>query len=94
MTSGDWTFLSNHGHVLVALSRDPDSRMRDIAARVGITERFAQRIVGDLVAEGYVVKEKVGRRNQYRIASDSHLRHDLESWVTVADFIALVTPTP
>lgn len=79
---------------MVALSRDPGARLRDIAAQVGITERFAQRIVGDLVAGGYVVKEKVGRRNQYRIAHGARFRHDLEAEVTIADFVALTVRRP
>lgn len=86
----DWTFLSNYGHVLVALAQDPEARIRDVAERVGITERAVQQIVGELVEQGYVEKVKVGRRNQYRIAPDTHLRHELESGVRISDFVALV----
>ena len=86
----DWTFLSNHGHVLVALARDPDSRTRDVAEAVGITERAVQQIVVDLVEHGYVEKEKLGRRNRYRVVRGSHFRHDLESGVTLGAFMDLV----
>lgn len=72
-----WTFLTNHGHVLLCISRNPDMRMREIAASVGITERAAQRIVGDLVDEGYVSRRRVGRRNEYTVKPDTPLRHPL-----------------
>ena len=59
-----WDFLTNHAHVLVCVARDPGIRLRDIAAAVGITERAAHRIVSELVDEGYVVRERHGRRNR------------------------------
>ena len=90
MTRGGWTFLSNHGHVLVALARDPDARTRDVAGAVGITERAVQQIVADLVELGYVQKEKVGRRNRYRVSRTTHFRHDLEAGVTLGAFVDLV----
>ena len=89
--SREWTFLSNHGHVLVSLARDPDGRMRDVAAAVGITERAVQQIVRDLVGQGYLRKEKVGRRNRYEVAQEAHFRHDLESGLTLGAFLDLVT---
>jgi predicted ArsR family transcriptional regulator len=70
-----WVFLTNHAHVLLCVARDPDARARDVASEVGITERAAQRILSDLAAEGYVTKEKVGRRNRYAINRRGHLRH-------------------
>jgi predicted ArsR family transcriptional regulator len=69
-----WVFLTNHAHVLLCIARDPDSRTRDIAARVGITERAAQRIVAELIAGGYLTRTKIGRRNRYQINRDGHLR--------------------
>lgn len=69
-----WVFLSNHAHVLLCIARDPDSRTRDLAEQVGITERAAQRIVSDLVTEGYVKRTKLGRRNRYEINRHAHLR--------------------
>ena len=88
MPSDDWTFLTNYGHVLVALSKDPTARMRDLAEQVGITERAVQQIVGELVAHGYVVREKSGRRNRYSLADNTYMRHPLEGSVSIADFIA------
>jgi predicted DNA-binding transcriptional regulator len=72
-----WTFLTNHAHVLLTIARHPDMRMREIAGQVGITERAAQRIVGDLVDEGYVARRKVGRRNEYTVNPEAPLRHPL-----------------
>jgi DNA-binding transcriptional ArsR family regulator len=85
-----WTFLSNHGHVLVSLAGDPDVRMRDIAARVGITERAVQMIVSDLEQAGYVIRERVGRRNRYTVVAQGRFRHDLERHVRIGDFLSLV----
>jgi DNA-binding MarR family transcriptional regulator len=90
--TGEWTFLSNYGHVLVCLAGRPDARMRDIADAVGITERAVQQIVRELASHGYVEKEKVGRRNRYRVERSAHLRHPLEADVTVGDFLDAVTP--
>lgn len=74
-----WTFLTNHAHVLVCIARDPGVRLRDIAERVGITERATQGIVSDLVDAGYVVRNKVGRRNFYEVNGALPLRHPLEA---------------
>ena len=87
-----WTFLSNHAHVLVCVHKDPESRLRDIADQVGVTERAAQGLVSDLVAEGYLVKERVGRRNRYAVNPDARLRHPLEYPHTIGDLLQLVAP--
>jgi predicted DNA-binding transcriptional regulator YafY len=63
----DWSFLTNHARVLLCIAREPGVRLRDIAARVGVTERTAYGIVADLTGAGYVVKQKDGRRNRYQI---------------------------
>ncbi len=89
-TAGTWTFLTNHAHVLLVVRRDPHARLRDIADAVGITERAVQTIVGDLEGAGYVVRERVGRRNRYTVVQDGHFRHPLEEQVRVGDFLALV----
>lgn len=73
-----WTFLSNHAHVLLCVAADPSVRVRDVADRVGITERAAQRILADLASEGYLVRERVGRRNRYRLRLDRPMRHPIE----------------
>ncbi|MDX6513472.1 MAG: hypothetical protein QOE36_2976 [Gaiellaceae bacterium] len=69
-----WAFLTNHAQVLLCIGRDPDSRARDIAEAVGITERAAQRIVAELIAEGYLVRTKNGRRNHYAVNRNGGLR--------------------
>jgi predicted transcriptional regulator len=70
-----WRFLTNHGNALLYIALNPDARARDIAEHVGITERAAQRIVADLIAEGYLERTKIGRRNRYTIIRNGHLRH-------------------
>lgn len=88
-----WTFLTNHSHVLLCLADDPDMILRDVAIRVGITERAIQKIVADLTADGVLVREKVGRRNHYRINRNSPLRHPVESHRRVADILCLASAT-
>jgi DNA-binding Lrp family transcriptional regulator len=85
-----WTFLSNHGHVLVYLDRDSEARLRDVAEAVGITERAVQSIVADLEAAGILERERVGRRNVYRIREQAPLRHPVEAHRTVGDLLAMV----
>ena len=85
-----WTFLTNHGHVLVCLSDDSDARLRDVAERVGITERAVQQIVADLERGGYLQKIREGRRNRYQVDRAGRFRHPLEQDVTVGDFLDLV----
>ncbi len=82
-----WTFLTNHAHVLLAISHDPELRQRDIAHVVGITPGAVVRILHDLEENGYVRVERVGRRNRYHIDRDLQLRHPLESEHTVGDLI-------
>jgi DNA-binding MarR family transcriptional regulator len=76
-SGGTWAFLSNHGNVLLCIARDPRIRISEISDKVGIGERAAQKIVADLVADGYVVRTKEGRRNRYEINPRAHLRHPL-----------------
>jgi len=71
----EWTFLSNHGHVLLSIAREPGIRLRDVAERVGITERAVHRIVSDLEEAGYLTRSKEGRRNRYEIHVHRRLRH-------------------
>ena len=75
MTNPTWTFLSNHANVLLCIARERGIRLRDVAVRVGITERAVQRIVGDLEASGYLSRVREGRRNRYEIHGDLPLRH-------------------
>jgi len=72
-----WDFLTNHAHVLLCVSRDSGIRLRDIAAAVGITERSAHKVLSELVEEGYVLRERRGRRNHYKVKPEQPLRHPL-----------------
>ena len=65
MSRDGWTFLTNHGHVLVCLAVQPDVLLRDVALSIGITERAVQQIVADLELAGVIVRLRVGRRNRY-----------------------------
>ena len=62
-----WTFLSNHGHILVCIARDPNIRVREIAQAVGITERAVQRILGELEEAEVISRRRQGRRTRYEI---------------------------
>src|SRR5512133_2154893 len=82
-----WDFLTNHAHVLVCVAHDPGIRLRDIAAAVGITERAAHRILSELVDEGYVLRERHGRRNRYKVKPELPLRHPLVQDREVGDLL-------
>lgn len=86
-----WTFLTNHAHVLICVARDPGVRLRDVAERVGITERATQGIIGDLVGAGYVIRTRVGRRNHYSVRDDLPLRHPLERDHPIGELLSLLT---
>jgi len=86
----DWTFLTNHAHVLLCLAADQDVLLRTVAQKVGITERAAQLIVADLEAAGYITRTRVGRRNHYSIKPRRKLRHPLESHRTVEVLLGIV----
>ncbi|WBL37450.1 winged helix-turn-helix domain-containing protein [Tepidiforma flava] len=92
MTKPGWTFLTNHGHVLLCIANDPGIRLRDVAERVGITERAAQRIVADLVEAGYITRKRVGRRNVYEIHPERPLRHPVEQAHSVGELFRLIEP--
>jgi DNA-binding transcriptional ArsR family regulator len=85
-----WTFLTNHARVLLCISRDPGIRLREIADSVGITERSAYGIVQDLAEAGYIIKEKDGRRNRYRIEADLPLPEPSSQERTVGEVLALL----
>ena len=89
--SRPWTFLSNHGHVLICIAQDPGIRTRDISAKVGVTERATQTIIADLVEPGYVKRTKIGRRNHYEIEAELPLRHSVEQPNSVGDLLELVS---
>jgi Mn-dependent DtxR family transcriptional regulator len=89
-----WTFLTNHGHVLMCLSEDSEIRLRDVAERIGITERAVHKIVTDLEDAGIIQRHREGRRNRYTIHGDEPLRHPLEQHCTVEQLIHLVVNHP
>lgn len=88
--ANQWTFLTNHSHVLVLLSRNPSMVLRQVALQVGITERAVQRIISDLETGGIIEREKIGRQNHYRIQHHQSLRHPIEAHRTIGDLLALV----
>lgn len=85
-----WTFLSNYALVLITLARDPSARLRDVADKVGITERAAQRIVGQLEEAHVLTKVRDGRRNHYHIDLDCPLRHPLDAHKTVGSLLDML----
>ncbi len=88
--SARWTFVTNHFLVLVSVAKDPDLRVRDIASLVGITERATQAILSDLVADGYIERIRIGRRNRYKIRRSADFRHTLVRGTTVGEVIDVV----
>lgn len=86
-----WTFLTNHAHVLLCLAPGESLTARELSLRIGITERSVQAILSDLVADGYLEKTKVGRRNDYSVNPSGRLRHPLESAHTVGELIKALT---
>jgi hypothetical protein len=88
-----WSLLTNYAHVLLAVARDPDRRMRDIADEVGITERGAHRIVNELEAAGYLTKHRVGRQNSYEVHPEMPMRHPLEGDHLLGELVDLFLET-
>jgi DNA-binding MarR family transcriptional regulator len=93
-TNSTWNFLTSHTQVLLALRRDPDVRLRDIAATVGITERAAQRIVTDLVESGYVERTRIGRRNRYKVNPHGRMRHPEQFEHEIGELLDLLRREP
>ncbi|WTW91977.1 MarR family transcriptional regulator [Streptomycetaceae bacterium NBC_01309] len=87
--AGGWTFLTNHARVLAAVAREPHVRIRDIAAVCLLTERAVQKILVDLESAGYITRARVGRRNTYRVAPGTKVRHPADGGRDVADLLAL-----
>ena len=87
---GTWTIFTNHAHVMILLAQFPDIVLREVAIKVGITERAVQKIVADLEDTGFIKKEKVGRSNHYKLILDKPLRHPIEAHKTVKEVISLI----
>ena len=84
----DWNFLSNHGLVLISIARNPEKTARDISNDVGLTERTTHKIIVDLVNEGYITRNKIGRNNTYKI----HPNKEIKDTVTDASIGELLAP--
>jgi hypothetical protein len=92
-----WSFLTNHAQVLLCIAQDPGARLREIGDAVGITERAAHRIVGELAAAGYISRTRVGRRNRYTIEADLPLPDPLARERKLGDLLAVLagdSPVP
>ena len=89
-TNDQWTFLTNHCHVLICIAADPTVRMRDLSEKVGITERAVQRIVADLRDAGYLSLERRGRRNHYDVHTLRPMRHPVEGHCLVSELLAAI----
>ncbi len=83
----NWSFFTNHGHVLFLISKDESVPVRDVASTVGITERATRRIIADLVAENYIKISKEGRKNRYRVNKKKKLRHKVEEARSIQDLL-------
>jgi DNA-binding IclR family transcriptional regulator len=91
--TSEWSFLTNHAQALICIADDPEVRLRDIATKLGITERTAFGIVSDLAGAGYVVKEKEGRRNRYRIQAHLPLPGGVGRERTIGEVLKLLADT-
>jgi hypothetical protein len=89
-SSGTWTLLTGHGHVLVEIARNPEARIRDISAAAGLTERTVQAIVADLEAAGYLTRTRTGRRTVYMVNPDSLFRHSAQEGLRIGPFLDLL----
>ncbi len=94
MSSGGWTFLTHHAHVLVAVASDPDARVAEVAATVGISERAALTILGDLEEAGYLRRERRGRRTHYEIVPHRPFRHEADAPHEVDELLRIFHPRP
>jgi predicted DNA-binding transcriptional regulator YafY len=82
-----WAFLTSHGFVMLEVARDPNATVREIAERAGVTERQAHRVLADLVEGGYLIRERVGRRNRYRVNHDQPMRHQMLQTHSIGDLL-------
>jgi hypothetical protein len=87
---GEWSFFTNHARVLICIARDPGIRLRDLAVALDVTERSAYGIVTDLVNAGYVVKDKDGCRNRYRVEAQLPLPESVGRERTVGEVLGLL----
>jgi DNA-binding MarR family transcriptional regulator len=88
-SSQNWTFLSNHGHTLIQISRNPDLKVAELATLIGITERSVLSILSDLETQGYVTVERVGRRNSYKVNPRKKFRHPSEADHSIGELLEI-----
>lgn len=88
----EWTFLTNHAHVLLCITEDPNTRLRDLAERVDISERAVKRIVADLEHTGYISRKRFGRRNRYEVHFEQPIRSPITRSLEVGAVLALLVP--
>jgi DNA-binding Lrp family transcriptional regulator len=88
----EWMFLTNHAHVLLCIAEDPNSRLRDLASRVQISERAVKRIVADLERTGYISRHRFGRRNRYELHPDTPIHSPMTKTLEVGALLALLVP--
>jgi DNA-binding transcriptional ArsR family regulator len=93
MDMADWSFLTTHARAMLFLANQPEARLRDLAAGLGVTERTAYGVVADLSEAGYVVKERDGRRNRYQIQRHLPLRDDIGRERSVGELLDLLGTT-
>jgi predicted transcriptional regulator len=86
---GSWTFLSNHGRILIQIAQNPDLKVTEIAATIGITERSTLSILGDLEETGYISVERIGRRNRYTVNPKKKFRHPSEASHSIGELIKI-----
>lgn len=87
LTSPGWTFLSNHGHALIQIARNPDLKVVELASLIGITERSTLSIISDLEEDGYISVERIGRRNRYQVNPKKKFRHPGEADHSIGELL-------
>ena len=88
----EWTFLTNHAHVLLCITEDPNARLRDLAERVEISERAVKRIVADLEHTGYISRKRFGRRNRYEVHLAQPMRTPISRSLEIGALLAILVP--
>ncbi|HXU23791.1 MAG: helix-turn-helix transcriptional regulator [Tepidiformaceae bacterium] len=88
----EWTFLTNHAHVLLCITEDPNARLRDLAERVEISERAVKRIVSDLEHTGYITRKRFGRRNRYEVHMETPITTPVTRTLEVGALLSLLVP--
>jgi DNA-binding MarR family transcriptional regulator len=86
-----WTFVTSHAVLLLEVQRAPDSTVRELAERARLTERQTHRVLSDLVEDGYLERERVGRRNRYRVNVGAPMRHPSVKAQQIGDLLTALS---